>query len=66
MRVAALMSCYNRKDYTLRCLKQLIKVVPVGVVFDIYLLNDGCTDGTPEEVKTNFPSSKHFRTKSLG
>lgn len=56
MRIAALMSCFNRKIYTLRCLKQLINDIPAGIGFDVYLLNDGCTDGTPEEVKTHFPS----------
>ena len=55
MRIAALMSCFNRKKYTLRCLKQLLNDIPAEIVFDVYLLNDGCTDGTPVEVKEQFP-----------
>lgn len=58
MRIAALMSCFNRKKYTLRCLKQLINNIPVNFTFDIYLFNDGCTDGTPEEVTVLFPEVK--------
>lgn len=54
MRVAALMTCFNRKSCTLRCLGQLKENIPEGIEFDIYMLNDGCTDGTPEAVLERF------------
>lgn len=52
------MTVYNRKAHTLQCLKN-IKEQTIqaneNINIDIYLTNDGCTDGTPEAVKEQFP-----------
>lgn len=54
--IAALLTVFNRKETTLRCLDNLFKqVIPQGCSLDVYLTNDGCTDGTPEAVRELFP-----------
>ena len=56
MRFAVLMTCHNRKDKTLECLKNLYnQTMPDEMSFDVYLVNDGCTDGTETAVKKLFP-----------
>ena len=55
--VAVLMTCYNRKDVTLRCLRQFFaQKKPSGVSFDIYLVDDASPDNTGESVKSEFPN----------
>lgn len=55
-RVAVLLTVFNRKDVTLACLGCLYAQEPVeGVELDVYLVNDGCTDGTPEAVRAQYP-----------
>lgn len=54
--VAVLLTVFNRKNKTLECLKRLYAQLPLdGYRVDIYLTNDGCTDGTPETVALQFP-----------
>lgn len=54
--LAVLLTVYNRKDKTLECLKRLYAQLPIeGYQVDIYLTNDGCTDGTPEAVASQYP-----------
>lgn len=54
--IAVLMTVFNRKDKTLECLRRLYVQLPfVGYQVNVYLTNDGCTDGTPEAVKDQFP-----------
>lgn len=53
--IAVLLTVFNRKDKTLECLKRLYAQLPLdGYLVDVYLTNDGCTDGTPEAVKKQF------------
>lgn len=55
-KIAVLLTVFNRKDKTLECLKRLYAQLPLdGCQVDVYLTNDGCTDGTPETVKKQFP-----------
>lgn len=54
--IAILLTVFNRKENTLECLTALYKInVPNGYSFDVYLVDDGCTDGTPEAVAKQFP-----------
>lgn len=54
--IAVLLTVFNRKEKTLECLKSLHEQLPLeGYHVDIYLTNDGCTDGTPEAIKQRFP-----------
>ena len=46
------MTVHDRREKTLRCLELLhAQKVPV----DVYLTDDGCTDGTPDAVRARFP-----------
>ena len=55
--VAAIMTCFNRKEKTLRCLETLYcDLNQDQVEFTVYLVDDGCTDGTAEAVKEKYPN----------
>lgn len=55
-KIAVLLTSFNRKEKTLACLKKLLEVkVPDGYVFDVFLVDDACIDGTPEAIKDKFP-----------
>ncbi len=54
--IAAIITCYNRKEKTLTCLKNLMIQDGIeNVELEVYLVDDGSTDGTGEAVKKNFP-----------
>lgn len=54
--IAVLLTVFNRKNKTLLCLENLYKQeIPQGYAMDVYLTNDGCTDGTPEAIIERFP-----------
>lgn len=56
LHIAVLLTVFNRKDKTLECLKQLYAQLPLnGYQIDVYMTNDGCTDGTPEAVALQYP-----------
>lgn len=53
--IAVLLTCFNRKEKTLACLNSLFEAdIPKGYEFDIYLVDDGSTDGTSEAVKEKY------------
>lgn len=52
-RVAVLLTCFNRKEKTRRCLETL--QLDQNINCDVYLVNDGCTDGTKEMIEQEFP-----------
>jgi len=55
-KLAVLLTCHNRKDKTYSCLKSLhSSSLPENVMFDVFLVDDGSTDGTSNIVKENFP-----------
>jgi GT2 family glycosyltransferase len=54
--IAVLMTCFNRREKTLNCLKALYNcLLPEGHTIDVYLVDDECTDGTHEAVAQQFP-----------
>ncbi|MCM1153914.1 MAG: glycosyltransferase family 2 protein [Roseburia sp.] len=57
MRVAVMVACYNRKELTKRCLNslknQLLEITDKQ--FDLYVYDDGSTDGTYEMLIKEFP-----------
>ncbi|MBT4484977.1 MAG: glycosyltransferase family 2 protein [Candidatus Latescibacteria bacterium] len=54
--VATLLTCHNRKETTLACLKALYSQTGMeGVEVNTYLVDDGCTDGTGDAVREAFP-----------
>ncbi|MFM7244654.1 MAG: glycosyltransferase family 2 protein [Planctomycetaceae bacterium] len=57
-RIAVLMTCHNRRALTLRCLESLRAAsTPVSSMVDVavFLVDDGCTDGTGTAVAERFP-----------
>jgi len=55
--IAVLIACHNRKDQTLNCLQALFNQIGMGIAFklEVFLVDDGCTDGTPEAIRQQFP-----------
>lgn len=56
-KIAVLLTCHNRVTLTLKCLSQLYGQVGIDKDFEIqvFLVDDGSTDGTSVEVEINFP-----------
>ncbi len=54
--IAVLMTCFNRRDTTLSCLQNLQQqqLLPPDCHLTVYLVDDGCTDGTGEAVREQF------------
>lgn len=54
--IAVIMACHNRRAQTLKCLAALSgQQLQAPVRIRCYLLDDGSTDGTAEEVRVQFP-----------
>lgn len=55
VKIAALLTCHNRKNETIRCLRTLFNCsVPDDGELDVFLVDDGSTDGTSEIVHEMF------------
>ena len=64
--IAVLLTVFNRKDKTLCCLERLFAQLPIdGWRVDVFLTDDGCTDGTPEAVAARFPDVSIVRGTGL-
>lgn len=56
-KVAVLLTCHNRKDKTASCLESLCQAkCPEGLHYSIFLVDDGCIDGTADHVREFYPS----------
>lgn len=56
-RLAILLTVHNRKNKTLKCLENVYHQLPLDFwEVDIFLTNDGCTDGTPEAIRKKYPN----------
>ena len=55
--ISVLITCHNRKEKTLQCLKALFCQKGLGDFYqiEVFLVDDGCTDGTPEAIRLDFP-----------
>lgn len=56
-RIAVLMTCFNREELTRRCIRSLFESVQEEDPFTVeyYVVNDGCTDGTGDMLRSEFP-----------
>ncbi len=55
--LAVIMTCFNRRNTTLSCLRALYQQTN-ALDFDVYLTDDGSSDGTADAVKTEYPEVK--------
>ncbi len=54
--LGALITCHNRKNTTLVCLQNLFNCkLPTNWKIEVFLVDDGSTDGTANSVKKQFP-----------
>jgi GT2 family glycosyltransferase len=54
--IAVLITCFNRREKTLACLRRLAgQQLPQNHRLQVYLVDDGCTDGTAEAVRDEYP-----------
>jgi len=61
VQLAIVMACHNRRDKTLACLASVGAQRQPGLAIDVYLLDDGSTDGTADAVRARFPDT-HIMT----
>lgn len=55
-RIAVLLCCHNRRRTTLACLDNIFgQKLPPGTSVDIFLVDDGSTDGTAEAIRAKYP-----------
>ena len=53
-KVVALLTCHNRRDLTVKCLK-LVEAASSGLSVSIVLVDDGSSDGTAEAARQQWP-----------
>lgn len=53
--IAVLITCHNRVQATLRCLGALFLAEKKNCSIDVYLVDDGSSDGTAQSVKVHYP-----------
>lgn len=54
--IAVIITCHNRKEKTIACLDGLFKnALPEGYSLDVFLVDDGSTDGTEIDVHDLYP-----------
>jgi GT2 family glycosyltransferase len=55
--IAVLLTCHNRRNKTIQCLKHLYSLTGIRerFILDVFLVDDGSIDGTSDEVKKLFP-----------
>jgi len=57
--IAVLITCFNRREKTLACLRRLAgQQLPQDHRLQVYLVDDGCTDGTAEAVRDSYPDAR--------
>lgn len=73
MRIAALYTCYNRKEKTLSSLKGLFSSqdyynsrLSNDIELSVFLTDDGCTDGTANAIRETFSSKNIIILKGDG
>ena len=60
--IAVLITCHNRKVQTIACLDRLFsQLLPQSNTLSVFLVDDGCTDGTAEAVASSYPVVRILR-----
>jgi GT2 family glycosyltransferase len=55
--IAVLVTSHNRRDTTMRCLESLAAQAGVSARIEVFLVDDGSTDGTGDAVRSRFPGT---------
>lgn len=57
--IGVVMTCFNRREYTLKCLRHLYQQTALqqGVELSIFMTDDGSKDGTADAVAKEFPDT---------
>ncbi len=61
--IAVILTVFNRREKTVSCLKHLFAAAEAAketVSLTVFLTDDGCTDGTAEAVRQEFPQSSNL------
>lgn len=62
LKIAVLITCFNRRDKTITCLTSLFSAkLPDNYELEVFLVDDGSTDGTKKAVMKNFPLVNIFQ-----
>ena len=61
MKIAVLLTCHNRREKTLSCLKNLLEQNLEDIDLSVYLVDDGSSDGTSDAIKEHFPEVQRKR-----
>lgn len=57
LRVAVIMTCFNRKELTLAAMRAAKASSPPGVSLHFFITDDSSTDGTSDAIKAEFPDA---------
>lgn len=60
-RLAVLMACHNRAAQTVRCIEALKSQEEPGTSVDVYVVDDGSSDGTTEAILRALPRARVLR-----
>lgn len=63
-RIAALLTCHNRRNSTLECLNRLAAQQDHGGQVDVVVLDAASTDGTPEAIAATFDNATVLRGRA--
>lgn len=64
VKIVFLFTIYNRKNVTLSCLRKLIGILnSLKYTYDIFINDDGSTDGSYEAIKEEFPNIFIFKSE---
>lgn len=66
MKIAVIITCFNRREKTVKCLEELRKQFdPSDIEYDLHLTDDGCTDGTAKAVLEVIPNAYIYKGGGL-
>lgn len=74
MKIAVLLTCFNRKEKTVSCLESLFRVLECYnknptfelIELSVFLVDDGCTDGTVDAIKEKLKEKPIYIIQGTG
>ncbi len=66
--IAVILTVHNRREKTVSCLRHLFAAAEAAegsVSLTVFLTDDGCTDGTAEAVRQEFPQLSTLNSQLL-